>query len=69
VFDLMSNSAKIPDAHKQWAQHLRTTIGDVCAVTSYLDEPEENRIHIFTSQNGDGIVAATVGLMEHNQSR
>lgn len=65
----LNNPAQIPGVHKQWAQHLRATIGDVCAVTSYLDEAEENRIHIFTSQNKEGVVAATVGLMDINQSR
>ena len=65
----MNSPAPISDNHKQWAQHLRATVGGACAVTSYLDEPEENRIHIFTSQNSEGIVAATVGLMGINQSR
>lgn len=65
----MNSPASIPDIHKLWAQYLRAAVGGACAVTSYLDEPEENRIHIFSSQNSEGIVAATVGLMGINQSR
>lgn len=65
----MNSPAQIPNIHKLWAQHLRAAVGGKCAVTSYLDEPEENHIHIFSSQNSKGIVAATLGLMGINQSQ
>jgi hypothetical protein len=48
---------------------MRTLVGGDCAVTAYWDESEENRAPIFTSRNGEGTVAATIGLMDFNQSR
>lgn len=53
--------------HRAWAQHLRdsTPEGQV-AVTLHTDEAEEQTIAIFSSRNVDGVVAATVGLMEHD---
>ena len=48
---------------------MKSLVGGNCAVTAYWDEPEENRALIFTSNNSEGIVAATVGLMDINQSR
>lgn len=47
---------------------MRTFIRGDCAVTNYWDEIEENRAPIFTSRNDEGIVAATIGLMDFNQS-
>ena len=59
----------VPVNHKKWAQHLRTLVGGECAVHNFYDESEENSVHIFRSINDDGIVAATVGLMEIDQSK
>ncbi len=47
---------------------MRQLVGGNASVTAYYDEPDANKIHIFASANSDGIVAATVGLMEINQS-
>jgi len=53
--------------HRQWAQHMRdsTPEGQV-ALTLHTDEAEEQTIAIFSSRNVDGVVAATVGLMDHD---
>ena len=59
----------VPVNHKKWAQYLRTLLGGECAVHNFYDESEENSVHIFTSINDEGIVAATVGLMETDQSK
>lgn len=48
---------------------MRSLLGGNCAVTAYLDAAEQNKVHIFTSANAEGVVAATVGLMEVDQSR
>ncbi|QTN28786.1 suppressor of fused domain protein [Rhodoferax sp. AJA081-3] len=47
---------------------MRQLVGGNTSVTAYYDEANANKIHIFSSSNSDGIVAATVGLMEINQS-
>jgi hypothetical protein len=38
-------------------------------VTIHADEDEKHRIAIFTSKNAEGIVGASIGLMDRNQSR
>jgi len=43
-------------------------MGGECAVTSYLDDSGANKIHIFTSISSEGIVAATLGLSDIDQS-
>jgi hypothetical protein len=53
-----------------WAAHLRAALpGGIVAVHRYWDEAKKNSIDIFTHQNGEGIVAATIGLMDLDQSR
>lgn len=60
---------KPPAVHIEWAKHLRAQIpGDTIKVTEHLDEGEKHQIDIFTSANDEGIVAATIGLMEYDQS-
>jgi hypothetical protein len=59
----------VPVEHKDWAKHLRELVGGACTVTKYYDENEENSIAIFTSRNDEGILAATIGLMDVDQSR
>ncbi len=53
--------------HRLWAQHMRdsTPEGQV-AVTLHTDEAEEQTIAIFSARNVDGVVAATVGLMDYD---
>jgi hypothetical protein len=62
------NSPQISSDHKEWAKHMRQLVGGCSTVTAYYDEPNSNKIHIFSSSNDEGVVAATVGLMEINQS-
>jgi len=57
-----------PATHKEWASHLCDVMGGKYAVHSYLDDSGENKIPIFTSVTTDGIVAATVGLSDIDQS-
>jgi hypothetical protein len=64
----MNSTTAISNDHKQWAKHLKELVGGKVSVTSYLDEPNENSIHIFSGVNDEGIVAATVGLMDLDQS-
>lgn len=65
----MNSPATIPSAHKEWVKHLKSLVGGDTKVISYADESNQNKIPIFTSSNADGVVAATVGLMEIDQSR
>ena len=63
-------ASKPPAAHVEWAKYLRDNVpGDVVRVHRYLDDGEQNSIAIFTSVNDEGIVAATVGVMDYSQSR
>jgi hypothetical protein len=48
---------------------MKALVGGDCSVIAYWDESEENSIDIFASRNHEGIVCATIGLMEFNQSR
>jgi hypothetical protein len=64
----MNSSPPIPIGHKEWAKHLRQLVGGSASVTAYYDEPNQNKIHVFSSSNNQGIVAATVGLMDINQT-
>ncbi|RZU38530.1 suppressor of fused protein SUFU [Fluviicoccus keumensis] len=56
-----------PNAHKEWAKHMRALVGGHCKVTTYHDETESHQAYIFESETPEGIVAATVGLMEFDQ--
>src|SRR4051812_47331978 len=61
---------KPPAAHIEWAKYLRAQVpGDAVHVRLHYDEAERNRIAILTSENAAGIVAATVGVMDIDQSR
>lgn len=60
---------KPSQAQKDWANILRSRVGGEVAVTMYGDEEQVARIPIFTGKTNGGVVAATVGLMEVNQSR
>jgi len=60
---------KPPQNWKAWACHLRDKIPGDARVTRYADEREEFHLDIFTSRDGEGTVAATIGLMEYDQSR
>jgi len=54
---------KLPAAHVEWAKYLRAQVpGDAVHVRLHYDEAERNRIAIFTSENAQGIVAATIGF-------
>ena len=53
--------------HREWAQHMRDSTPDgQVALTLHTDEAEEQTIAIFSSRNVDGVVAATVGLMDYD---
>jgi len=56
--------------YKAWAAHLRDTFpSGEDSVRRYADEREENRIDIFIHKDDEGIVVATIGLMQINQSK
>jgi hypothetical protein len=59
---------KPSQAQKDWANILRARIGGEAAVTMYGDEEQTTRIPIFTGKTGGGVIAATIGLMDVNQS-
>jgi hypothetical protein len=63
-------AAKPPPAHIAWSKYLREKVpGDAIHVARHYDEGERNAIAIFTSENSEGIVAATVGVMDYDQAR
>lgn len=55
--------------HKKWARHMAKNAGgeEVC-VERFRDESTDDCIDLFISENDEGAVIATVGLMEYNQS-
>lgn len=56
---------ELPPEHRDWAQHLRDSTPDgQVALNLHTDEAEEQTIAIFSSRNVEGVVAATVGLMD-----
>lgn len=57
------------DNHKAWAVHLRNLVGGDVSVNVYYDESEEHCIPIFRSASDEGILCATIGLMEIDQSQ
>lgn len=57
-----------PEAHKAWARHFRSLVPGDVAVARFRDEDETHAIDIVTSTQPDGLVAATIGLMEHDQA-
>ncbi|NHZ37497.1 suppressor of fused domain protein [Massilia sp. CCM 8692] len=56
-------------AHKDWVSFLRNQIGGEFAVTKYDDDERTTSIPIYSSQTEGGLVGATVGLMDLDQSR
>ena len=59
-----------PAAHIEWAKYLREKVpGDAVHVARHYDDGERNAIAIFTSENADGVGAATVGVMDCDQAR
>jgi hypothetical protein len=54
----------MPAAHKEWAKLMRSFVGGICSVNSYWDEQQQHKIDIFTSSNEEGVIAATIGLMD-----
>ena len=60
---------KPSDNHKAWAVHLRNLVGGEVSVHVYYDESEEHSIPILTSTSDEGILCATIGLMEIDQSQ
>ncbi len=55
--------------HKKWAKFLEELIPGEAKVFAYADEDESNSIAIFSSTNSEGKFAATIGLMEFDQSQ
>ena len=56
-------------AHKDWATLLRNRLGGKASVVMYNDDDNVTQVPIFSSENSDGLVAATIGLMDLNQSK
>lgn len=57
-----------PEAHKAWARHFRSLVPGDVAVARFRDEDETHAIDVVTSTQPDGLVAATIGLMEYDQA-
>lgn len=54
---------------RAWAQHLKSlTGGGGARVMRYYDDAEEHHIDVFSAEVDRGLVAATIGLMEVDQS-
>lgn len=54
--------------HKAWAKYLIGTLPDHnINVFCYYDDTKERKIDILTGRNKDGVVAATIGVMELDQ--
>jgi hypothetical protein len=58
------SQTEISHCHKEWAKLMRSRVGGNCEVKAYYDDPKQHKIHIFTSSNENGVLAATVGLMD-----
>lgn len=58
----------IAAAHKEWALVLRDKLGGDVVVTNYSDDTGQHTIPILSRANENGLVAATIGLMDLNQS-
>jgi hypothetical protein len=56
-------------AHKDWAIFLRSQIGGKVSVAMYDDDERTTRIPIFSGETEGGVVGATIGLMDFDQSR
>ncbi len=57
-----------PQAHKEWAKFLRDHTRGIATITMYGDDTNATQIPIFTSESQDGFIAATIGLMDIDQS-
>lgn len=55
-------------AHKDWVRFLRNRIGEAFAVTRYHDDQGDTSIQIYSGRTAGGMVGATVGLMDLDQS-
>jgi antitoxin YqcF len=53
--------------HKAWGKHLQELLDGDMVVNEYWDANEEHSIPVLESRNDEGVVAATIGLMEINQ--
>lgn len=61
---------KIKPEYQAWVKHLRSTMpGLDTKVGRFYDEDEIHTIDIFSGQNKDGLIAATIGVMERNISQ
>ena len=58
-----------PASHKEWVRYFADVVPGELRVTKYYDEDESHLIPIATSSQHDGLVAATVGLMDVDQSQ
>ena len=65
----MGTSKPKPPAHVEWAKHLREKVpGDTIRAIRHHHDTEERSIDIFISENSEGSVAATIGIMDYDQS-
>ena len=59
-----------PPAHKEWARFLKSQIPGTVQVCKHRNDDDPSKwIDIFTSENSEGVVAATIGVMDFDQSR
>ena len=58
------SQTEISHSHKEWVKLIRSRVGGNWEVRVYYDDPKQHEIHIFTSSNESGVLAATVGLMD-----
>ena len=56
-------------AHKDWANYLRDQVGGKASIAMYYDEDRTTQIPIFSGETEGGVVAATIGLMDYEQSK
>jgi len=54
----------VPTVHKAWALYLRDNTRGVPSVRKFYDDDESHSIDVFSSTDTDGVVSATIGLMD-----
>jgi hypothetical protein len=58
-------TAEVSPAHKAWALILRDQLpGANRQIGRYFDETNAHHVDVFTAEDPDGIIAATIGLMD-----
>lgn len=60
---------EINPIRKEWANILRDQVPGEVKVTRFCDDKKTCSVDVFTSRNSEGIVAATIGVMDLDQSK